>query len=115
MQGDRPAQVLRATGYVEYAMWIDTGMSFERKKASLERFIAEVMPAFARCPKGAIRKRSIRSNALSFVLGIKGYARVLRTREATFGHWRSVAELDPRENPSVILHRRSLRPHLDLP
>jgi alkanesulfonate monooxygenase SsuD/methylene tetrahydromethanopterin reductase-like flavin-dependent oxidoreductase (luciferase family) len=37
-----------AMGYDEYAMWIDTGMSFERKKASLERFIAEVMPAFAR-------------------------------------------------------------------
>lgn len=36
-----------AMGYDEYAFWIDTGMSFERKKASLERFIAEVMPAFA--------------------------------------------------------------------
>jgi alkanesulfonate monooxygenase SsuD/methylene tetrahydromethanopterin reductase-like flavin-dependent oxidoreductase (luciferase family) len=36
-----------AMGYDEYAMWIDTGMSFERKKASLERFIAGVMPAFA--------------------------------------------------------------------
>lgn len=34
-------------GYDEYAFWIDMGMSFERKKASLERFIAQVMPAFA--------------------------------------------------------------------
>lgn len=36
-----------ALGYDEYSFWIDTGMSFERKKASLERFIAEVMPAFS--------------------------------------------------------------------
>lgn len=36
-----------AMGYDEYSFWIDTGMSFERKKASLERFIADVMPAFA--------------------------------------------------------------------
>ena len=36
-----------AMGYDEYRFWIDTGMSFERKKASLERFIADVMPAFA--------------------------------------------------------------------
>ncbi|RVQ55063.1 LLM class flavin-dependent oxidoreductase [Sinorhizobium meliloti] len=36
-----------AMGYDEYSFWIDTGMSFERKKASLERFIAEVMPVFA--------------------------------------------------------------------
>ncbi|MGO6903485.1 LLM class flavin-dependent oxidoreductase, partial [Rhizobium ruizarguesonis] len=35
-----------ALGYDEYSFWIDTGMSFERKKASLERFITEVMPAF---------------------------------------------------------------------
>ncbi|MFT5656962.1 MAG: alkanesulfonate monooxygenase SsuD [Gammaproteobacteria bacterium] len=33
-------------GYDEYAFWIDTGMEFERKKASLERFIKDVMPAF---------------------------------------------------------------------
>lgn len=33
-------------GYDEYAFWIDTGMSFERKKASLERMIKDVMPAF---------------------------------------------------------------------
>lgn len=36
-----------AMGYDEYSFWIDTGMSFERKKASLKRFIADVMPAFA--------------------------------------------------------------------
>jgi flavin-dependent trigonelline monooxygenase, oxygenase component len=36
-----------AMGYDEYSFWIDTGMSFERKKASLERFIDQVMPAFA--------------------------------------------------------------------
>ncbi|SDX74429.1 Flavin-dependent oxidoreductase, luciferase family (includes alkanesulfonate monooxygenase SsuD and methylene tetrahydromethanopterin reductase) [Ruegeria halocynthiae] len=37
----------RDLGYDEYSLWIDSGMSFERKKASLERFIADVMPAFA--------------------------------------------------------------------
>ncbi|WP_417713716.1 LLM class flavin-dependent oxidoreductase [Pseudophaeobacter arcticus] len=36
-----------ALGYDEYSFWIDSSMSFERKKASLERFIKEVMPAFA--------------------------------------------------------------------
>jgi len=36
-----------AMGYDEYAFWIDSSMSFARKKASLERFINEVMPAFA--------------------------------------------------------------------
>lgn len=35
-----------ALGYDEYSFWIDSGMSFERKKASLERFISDVMPAF---------------------------------------------------------------------
>jgi len=34
-------------GYDEYSFWIDSGMSFERKRASLERFITDVMPAFA--------------------------------------------------------------------
>ncbi len=33
-------------GYDEYAFWIDSGMSFERKRASLRRFIDEVIPAF---------------------------------------------------------------------
>lgn len=36
-----------AMGYDEYAFWIDSGMSFERKRASLTRFINEVMPAFS--------------------------------------------------------------------
>lgn len=36
-----------ALGYDEYSFWIDSGMSYERKKASLERFIKDVMPAFA--------------------------------------------------------------------
>lgn len=35
-----------ALGYDEYSFWIDSSMSFERKKASLERFIRDVMPAF---------------------------------------------------------------------
>ena len=39
-------KVYEGLGYDEYSFWIDTGMSFERKKASLERFIADVMPAF---------------------------------------------------------------------
>jgi len=33
-------------GYYEYSFWIDSGMSAERKRASLARFIDEVMPAF---------------------------------------------------------------------
>ncbi|WP_224813537.1 LLM class flavin-dependent oxidoreductase [Hasllibacter sp. MH4015] len=36
-----------ALGYDEYSLWIDSGMSFERKVASLRRFIDDVMPAFA--------------------------------------------------------------------
>lgn len=35
-----------ALGYDEFALWIDSGMSFERKKASLTRFIRHVMPEF---------------------------------------------------------------------
>lgn len=34
-------------GYDEYSFWIDSGMSYERKRASLDRFITDVMPAFA--------------------------------------------------------------------
>ena len=34
-------------GYDEFSFWIDSGMSFERKQASLSRFIDDVMPAFA--------------------------------------------------------------------
>lgn len=33
-------------GYDEFSFWIDSGMSFDRKKASLQRFINDVMPAF---------------------------------------------------------------------
>jgi len=33
-------------GYDEYAFWIDSGMSSERKRDSLARFIDDVMPAF---------------------------------------------------------------------
>lgn len=42
----RRLKVYEDLGYDEYSLWIDSGMSFERKKASLERFIADVMPAF---------------------------------------------------------------------
>lgn len=34
-------------GYDEFSFWIDSGMSSERKRASLDRFIDQVMPAFA--------------------------------------------------------------------
>lgn len=34
-------------GYDEFSFWIDSGMSHARKRASLERFIDKVMPAFA--------------------------------------------------------------------
>lgn len=33
-------------GYDEFSLWIDCGMSSERKQASLRRFIDDVMPAF---------------------------------------------------------------------
>lgn len=33
-------------GYDEFSFWIDSGMSSERKRASLDRFINDVMPAF---------------------------------------------------------------------
>lgn len=33
-------------GYDEFSFWIDSGMSHQRKKDSLERFINDVMPAF---------------------------------------------------------------------
>ena len=33
-------------GYDEFSLWIDSGMSAERKRASLSRFIDDVMPAF---------------------------------------------------------------------
>jgi alkanesulfonate monooxygenase SsuD/methylene tetrahydromethanopterin reductase-like flavin-dependent oxidoreductase (luciferase family) len=34
-------------GYDEFSLWIDSGMTTDRKKASLSRFINDVMPAFA--------------------------------------------------------------------
>lgn len=37
----------QSLGYDEFALWIDSGMSFERKSASLQRFITQVMPALA--------------------------------------------------------------------
>ena len=40
-------QHYRALGYDEFALWLDSGMSFERKCASLRRFITQVMPALA--------------------------------------------------------------------
>ena len=42
----RRLKVYEDLGYDEYSLWIDSGMSFARKKASLERFIGQVMPAF---------------------------------------------------------------------
>lgn len=36
-----------ALGYDQYSFWIDSGMSFERKRRSLELFIELVMPAFS--------------------------------------------------------------------
>lgn len=36
-----------ALGYDQYSVWIDSGLSRERKKKSLELFAREVMPAFA--------------------------------------------------------------------
>ena len=34
-------------GYDEFSLWIDSGMATDRKRASLARFIDDVMPAFA--------------------------------------------------------------------
>jgi len=39
-------KVYQQQGWNEYSLWIDSGMSFARKKQSLLRFINEVMPAF---------------------------------------------------------------------
>ena len=49
----QPAEVItriksyQDMGYDEFSLWIDSGMSFARKKASLTRFVQDVMPAFA--------------------------------------------------------------------
>jgi hypothetical protein len=34
-------------GYDEFSFWIDCGMPFERKRASLDRFLNDVMPVFS--------------------------------------------------------------------
>jgi alkanesulfonate monooxygenase SsuD/methylene tetrahydromethanopterin reductase-like flavin-dependent oxidoreductase (luciferase family) len=36
-----------ALGYDQFSIWIDSGISFERKRKSLDLFIRHVMPAFA--------------------------------------------------------------------
>ena len=47
-----PAEVIErlkayeALGYDEYSFWIDSSMSYEKKRRSLELFIEKVMPAF---------------------------------------------------------------------
>jgi len=40
-------KLVEALGYDEFSLWIDSGMSFERKRDSLRRLIEDVMPAFA--------------------------------------------------------------------
>ena len=34
-------------GYDQYSVWIDSGISHERKKKSLRLFVDHVLPAFA--------------------------------------------------------------------
>lgn len=36
-----------ALGIDEYSIWVDSSLSFEDKKASVERFISDILPAFA--------------------------------------------------------------------
>jgi len=43
----RRLKTYEAMGYDEFSLWIDSGMTTTRKKASLRRFIDHVMPAFA--------------------------------------------------------------------
>ncbi|SFA95118.1 Flavin-dependent oxidoreductase, luciferase family (includes alkanesulfonate monooxygenase SsuD and methylene tetrahydromethanopterin reductase) [Collimonas sp. OK607] len=40
-------KMYESLGYDQYSFWIDSHMSFERKKKSLELFIDQVMPAFS--------------------------------------------------------------------
>lgn len=49
-------KVYEALGYDQYSLWIDSGMSFERKRRSLELFIERVLPAFA---AGAGKERHV--------------------------------------------------------
>ena len=37
---------IKALGYDEFSLWIDSGQTFARKRDSLKRFIEDVMPAF---------------------------------------------------------------------
>lgn len=39
-------KIYQDMGYDEFSLWIDSSMSFERKRDSLERFINDVMPHF---------------------------------------------------------------------
>ena len=39
-------KIYQDMGYDEFSLWLDSSMSFERKRASLERFIENVMPHF---------------------------------------------------------------------
>ena len=40
------AAAIKALGYDEFSLWIDSGQTFARKRDSLKRFIEDVMPAF---------------------------------------------------------------------
>lgn len=46
-------KVYEALGYDQFSLWIDSGMSFARKQASLRRFIEEVMPHFQKASEYA--------------------------------------------------------------
>jgi alkanesulfonate monooxygenase SsuD/methylene tetrahydromethanopterin reductase-like flavin-dependent oxidoreductase (luciferase family) len=46
-------QAYEAMGYDQFSLWIDSGMDFARKKASLTRFIEQVMPRFAQAKLAA--------------------------------------------------------------
>ncbi|HWU01991.1 MAG TPA: LLM class flavin-dependent oxidoreductase [Novosphingobium sp.] len=39
-----------AMGVDEYSIWVDSSLSFADKKANVQRFIADVLPAFAKAP-----------------------------------------------------------------
>jgi alkanesulfonate monooxygenase SsuD/methylene tetrahydromethanopterin reductase-like flavin-dependent oxidoreductase (luciferase family) len=42
----RRLKTYESMGYDEFSLWIDSGMTTERKKESLRRFIDHVLPAF---------------------------------------------------------------------
>ena len=44
-------KIYEAMGYDQFSLWIDSGMSFARKEASLTRFIGQVMPHFQKAPE----------------------------------------------------------------